>query len=342
MCALLLLAVFLYGVINTNGQCLKPDCQFVDPSGRELNCTLLKWPNCKNTVNLSNKGIEYVEIQTNTTFQSLVNLDISNNKLTHLPEHFLYNAFALKEINLSNNMLKSLPENFLRNSSKLENIRLEGNQLSFIPSSIFHRDLVNITTDCNCKIAGTLIQDKSDLCNNMTKCPSITCQTASGSSSVDDYYKKECGYLLILYIAIPIVILVLVIGGVILFVCKRKRKHSDFESKSVTDKSPAHSQPRYMTRNVDSVPTASKSNPRQDYENVVIGYMQPEQALSYEYPNKSKSQGTNSNNMMEEIYLESDVNDQPIYNNTQDVYYNYTDHGPINKEEEDVYIVPDQ
>lgn len=49
--------------------------------------------------------------------------------------------------------------------------------------------------------------------------------------------------------------------------------------------------------------------------------------------------------MEEDPYLESDVceGNQPIYSNTQGVYYNYGNHGDIgiNKEDDDVYILPD-
>lgn len=61
--------------------------------------------------------------------------------------------------------------------------------------------------------------------------------------------------------------------------------------------------------------------------------------------NKKKTEAPSKQTMEEDPYLESDVceGNQPIYSNTQGVYYNYGNHGDIgiNKEDDDVYILPD-
>ncbi|CAI9600466.1 unnamed protein product, partial [Staurois parvus] len=159
-----------------------------------------------------------------------------------------------------------------------------------------------------------------------------------------DYFTENCGsqVFLILYIVLPIVALGLIVGGVTLYLCK-KRNSADFGSKTDTEKSPSHEQPRYMARNMDIMASTSNQGPRQEYENVFIGHLQTK---PHDYSKeKCRPEAPSKQTMEEGIYLESDVNEgnQPIYSNTQGVYYNYCNQGDIgiNKEDDDVYILPD-
>ncbi|XP_018412991.1 PREDICTED: uncharacterized protein LOC108787835 [Nanorana parkeri] len=267
-----------------------------------------------------------------------------------LPEKFLSNANALEEIYLGNNNLQQLPENFLSNSSKVRVIQLEGNQLTKVPSSVFHSSLLNLSVDCTCDVASSIMQH---LNNNSTdhSLLSVTCTTSSFTSSlkkVDDFFANNCGsqILLALCIVLPIVALGLIVGRVALYLWKKNNNSTNLGNKSATEQSPSHGQPRYTTRNRDVMTSTPNQGLRQDYENVFVGHFETNKTNPHGYSKEQSRQGATSKQTMEEdIYLESDVNDgnQPIYSNTQGVYYNYCDHGGtgINKEDDDVYILPD-
>ncbi|KAM4706644.1 uncharacterized protein O3C94_020071 [Discoglossus pictus] len=352
MCALLQVTIFLCSVAMINGNCLE-SCHSVEkPSSLGTHCTVLQWSELKNcsltTLVLSKNSIEIIETSHDSTFKNITHFFMTKNNLKHLPDNFLHDAVDLLSLNLSYNKLISLPTGFLKNSSILKNLSLEGNSLSSIPSSVISPVLESLTVDCECNVARAIIDGMPEHCKNTTDCTlQVKCQKDSRWYNMSDFYQEECSETnlpLVLYIVVPIVALALIVGGIILYLCHRKKK-LNFVSKSTSDKSPAHSQPRYMTRNVDIAPNTSEElrDPRQDYENVIVGYRQSDQVKSYDYLERPKKKSVNSNDMIEEdIYLESDVNDQPIYNNTQAVYYSYTEHGPMDKEEDDVYIIPDQ
>ncbi|MEE6488274.1 hypothetical protein FKM82_015176 [Ascaphus truei] len=354
MRALQLLVLFLYYITNTNGNCVTFECSLVNlnirgtdcskPEGSELNT-------CQKISLILSNSIVNVKTSPESDFNMLTKLDISGNKLRNLPENFLSNAKELQDLNLGHNMLESLPMTFLKNSPKLKVLRLEGNSLTSIPSAIFQPQLLNLTVDCDCYMARPVMNGILQRCPNVTDCPdySFKCKLESGWSDVEDFYQEKCGMtnLLAVYIVVPIVILALVAGGVIYYLKQKNKNTADFENKGTADKSPAHVQPHYITRKVETAPTVLNQSRGlgQDYENVFIGHMQTEQPKPFHYLDGKQKQAANSNPMTEEdIYLESDVHegDQPIYNNTQGVYYSYTKPGPIIKEEEDVYIVPDQ
>ncbi|KAM4807916.1 uncharacterized protein WCC33_001119 [Rhinophrynus dorsalis] len=129
--------------------------------------------------------------------------------------------------------------------------------------------------------------------------------------------------------------------------CRKKKSTTNLQNKEISHKSPAHGQPRYTTRNMDSISTAADRfrDPKQDYENVIVGQLQPTKIKPYDHLKEEGSHHGKSNAIIEDdnIYLESDVNDQPIYSNTQALYYDYTDPtSNLNKEQDDVYILPDQ
>ncbi|XP_072261128.1 leucine-rich repeat-containing protein 25 [Pyxicephalus adspersus] len=314
-------------------------------------CEPLHWSNfesCEN-VNLSNNNI--VTIIPTSNYKLLEKLDLSHNRLAHLPEKFLSTAIALKEINLGNNILEELPENFLSNSSKLQMLKLEGNRITKIPTSVFHSSLLNLSVDCTCDLARSIVQQLNTNSTDQSK-PFVICTTSSITSKfekVEEFFARNCGSqsFLVLYIVLPTVALGVIVGGVALYLWKKNNSSANIVSKTSTEKSPSHGQPRYMTRNMDVAASTLNQNPGQNYENVFVGHFQTNKTKPHEYlTEQSRSGAPIEPTMEEDIYLESDVNegDQPIYSNTQGVYYNYCDHGNIhiNKEEDDVYILPDQ
>ncbi|XP_075061445.1 uncharacterized protein LOC142150092 isoform X2 [Mixophyes fleayi] len=336
----------LYTLGDTNEKCLKHECE----NSANQTCKL-KWSNyqkCK-ALNFSHSNIIDIVDTENVDYSLITNLDLSYNKLRNLAEGFLSNAGALKEINLGNNNLEHLPTMFLNRSFSLQVVSLEGNPLSEIPASILQSELFNLTVDCRCDVGNSL---KMYLSKNATDHSrlSINCKMSSSWSTLVEFYTKNCGMhrLLVLYIVLAIVALGFIIGGVALYMRNRKKRLAAFDNKATTDQSPAHGQPRYTSRNTDGTATTLNQGQRQDYENVFVGHLPTVEIKPYDYLEEQSGPGAHSKHRKEEdIYLESDVHegDQPIYSNTQGVYYNYTDSSQISnkyKEEDDVYILPDQ
>ncbi|XP_075706796.1 leucine-rich repeat-containing protein 25 [Rhinoderma darwinii] len=313
----------------------------------KLSGPTLIWSQFNNCVDvmLRNKSINDIEISNSSTYSKVTKLDISFNNLRVLPHGFLSTATALQEVHLQGNFLEHLPEMFLQNSSSLHVFRLEGNPLYEIPASVFHVSLVNLTVDCRCTLVSSILVH---LNGNTT---SAMCQMSSEWTNLKDFYEENCGIqYLVLYTVLPILVLGLIIGAVALYIWKRRGSSASLENKANADKSPAHGQPRYMSRNMEGTATTLSPGQRQDYENVFVGELQTTEIKPYDYLENKHEPATHSNKHRveeDDIYLESDINegDQPIYSNTQGIYYNYSDAGPMkstNKEEDDVYILPDQ
>ncbi|XP_073542492.1 leucine-rich repeat-containing protein 25 isoform X2 [Phyllobates terribilis] len=337
MCAAFMLMIFLYMAVNTKGA--SHQCNNIDG-------TTLIWSNFNNCsdVILKNKSINEIVINDQSYYGSVSKLDLSHNKIKVLPGGFLSNAIILKEVHLQNNNLEDLPEKFLKNSSKLQVLNLEGNQLSTIPASIFHDTLYNLTVDCQCNLVKDI--------NNASKYPKLNaiCKLSSGWTNPQDFYEENCRkQYMALFIVLPILVIALIAGGVALYMWKRKTSSSSLESKSAADMSPVHGQPRYMSTNMEGSATMVNPGQKQDYENVFVGYLPTTETKPYGYGKNELKPGTHSKHAAEgKIQLESDDNeaDQPIYTNTQGIYYNYSEPRLMKskgkEEEEDVYILPDQ
>ncbi|XP_056430255.1 leucine-rich repeat-containing protein 25 isoform X2 [Hyla sarda] len=336
MLAVMMLMTFLYTPSYTQeaSQC------------NTITNTILIWSqfnNCEHVM-LRNKSINHIYTNKSSHYGKLTILDISNNKLSDLPKDFLSTANALKEVHLEHNELKHLPEMFLSNSHALETVTLEGNPLSEIPASIFRETLVNLTVDCRCDLVSNVMNAL-----NYSEVVSATCKESAVLHNLKDFYDANCGnQYLALYILLPTLMLVLLVGGVALYFWKRKRTSASLESKDAADKSPAHGQSRYTSRNIESTETTFSPGNRQDYENVFVGHLTTETTPRGYLENDHRPGTHRSKHVAEEdIYLESDVNegDQPIYTNTQGLYYNYsepTHEKSRSHEEDDVYILPDQ
>ncbi|KAM3936522.1 protein GAPT [Leptodactylus fuscus] len=208
---------------------------------------------------------------------------------------------------------------------------------------VFHKIFGNLTQDCKCELVSNIMAHFND--SELSE----ECKQVSVQSRLKNIYEENCGkQYLALYIVLPIVVLVLIVGVVALYMWKRIRSSANLQNKEAADKSPAHSQ-RYISTTMEGTATASNPGPRQDYENVFVGHLQTTEAKSYGYSEKGHQASSYSSKHAaeEDIYLESDINegDQPIYTNTQGIYYNYSQPSFMkskSKEEDDVYILPDQ
>uniref|UniRef100_A0A8C5PAC4 Uncharacterized protein n=1 Tax=Leptobrachium leishanense TaxID=445787 RepID=A0A8C5PAC4_9ANUR len=349
------LLVFLYTITQAYGDCFNFNCSQMPYQEQLVQCSL-NWTTEFNEctrLNVSHKTISKIIVSPKSIFKKLQHLDMSYNKLEELPESFLKDATALVTLSLINNKLMKLPKFFLNKSEKMEILKLEGNNLMSIPSTVFQQTLRNLTVDCVCSLALSISQSVSSRCVNSSNChvQDIKCKLDSTSYTLNEFLLEKCGSikLLAIYITIPILLLCLILGIAAYFVYKRMMKSTDFESKGSPEKSPAHMQPRYITRNKDSITQASTqmSGERKDYENVMVtGPIKNCEIKPYEWLDCETQIGKSHVDVEEGIYLESDVNegDQPIYSNTQPTYYSYTEPSTINnehKEDEDVYILPD-
>ncbi|XP_073444702.1 uncharacterized protein [Dendrobates tinctorius] len=337
MCAAFMLMIFLYMAVNTKG--VSHRCTKID--GTTLTWSI--YSSCSN-VTLKNKSINDIITNGESYYGNVSELDLSYNEIKVLPDGFLSNAIKLKVVYLQNNNLESLPKTFLKDSSNLQVLSLEGNQLPTIPTSIFHDTLHNLTVDCKCD----LVNDIMEKINNASIL-NANCKLSSEWTNPLDFYEKNCRKQNVtLYIVLAILVIALIAGGVALYMWKRKTSSSSLGSKSAEDMSPVHGQPRYMSTNMEATATTVHPGQKQDYENVCVGYLPTTETKPYGYGKNEHKPGTHSKHTAEgKIHMESDAyeGDQPIYTNTQGIYYNYSESGLMDsksKEEEDVYILPDQ
>ncbi|KAG8594402.1 hypothetical protein GDO81_001189, partial [Engystomops pustulosus] len=267
MLAVFMLMIFLCTSVYTNEE----NCQFDTIKGSKLIWS--QFNNCSH-VTLKNKNISAIDTSKESNYGKLKILDISNNSLRFLPEDFLSNAIILQEVNLQANLLEGLPKMFLINSSSLQILRLEHNRLSVIPPSVFHGTLVKLTVDCRCDLISNILMH---LNTNDTEYPNLSamCQMASELTNIKDFHVEYCGkQYLMLYIVLPILVIAFIVGGTALYLWKKKRSSTDLENKDTSNKSPAHGQPRYMSRNMEGTESTLSPGHRQDYENVFIGHLQ--------------------------------------------------------------------
>ncbi|XP_029470239.1 leucine-rich repeat-containing protein 25 [Rhinatrema bivittatum] len=365
---LLCIVLILHNGSCSSGKCFNEsisNCNSIlNLSNKTQNCPTLSWSEfdrCSNVtvLLLSNNSIAEIVNDSWTPFPHLIRLDLSSNRLQHLPAGFLSQAFQLQELSLKHNNLQDLPNEFLKDSGKLKVLSLEGNPLPSISSSLFQANLTSLTVDCRCDITGSLVQVTSQQCatlnNTYSNCtnPVFRCVSSQSEwSNAQDFHNQQCqgSSLLALYICLPIVAGGILVGIAICCILKRKRAGTVFQSKEASSSmpSPSHSQPRYMARNTGGL---SQAGPCQlqpqskDYENVFVAHLQTEPAGKYECLDRQRQlPDPKSRKQMgeEDYYMECDANggDQAIYCNTESAFYNNAK--SFNVEDDDVYIMPDK
>ncbi|XP_078524354.1 leucine-rich repeat-containing protein 25 isoform X2 [Lissotriton helveticus] len=356
MMAVLILVVLIHLITYTNGNCFT-DIVCVEKlnlNNMAKNCPILDWSEFYRCVNISeliisSNNITQIEGYHKTNLKRLSHLDLSFNKLKHLPKGFLFQAKELTKLNLMNNYLLDLPEDFFNASTKLQILHLEGNPISSVPSTIIKTNLVNLTVDCRCDVTKSVVGLFSRSCQSATfnecKKGSFYCKSTNEWLDINIFYTENCysSRLLAAYIFIPLVIVGIIAVVVLIVVVRKKRKLSTFEAKSDLNASPAQAQPRYTSRNLEYLPKEGSSNskaPGKAYENVFIGQLHPPPTGQYECLDRSQ-QDTRSHSVEEDYYMQCDTNEgnHPIYGNTEQMYYNYS--GPQNQPDDDVYILPD-
>ncbi|XP_039190607.1 uncharacterized protein LOC120304286 [Crotalus tigris] len=276
-----------------------------------------------------------------TIWKQVKELDLSNNNITGLLE--LESAAKLESLFLHNNKLKSLPSDFFDKTPNLKILSLEKNQLSSLAIEDFHPCLKELRVDCRCNVAGSILHYCHNCSDSGIKCQ---CFTSERLDNVTDYYKKEChdtGYGLYIGIIIPILILLLLAILAFFVIWRKKRAPINQEKRPSNTSEGTSGQSRYISRLSPPGSTNQDMEFHKDYENVFsdqskgkVGKMKSGQAN-----HQSRKQTTAKRSPSKGKNRDSSEGHQPIYANTQELYYNYS--GKPNLEAvDDVYIIPDQ
>ncbi|XP_061457588.1 uncharacterized protein LOC133372678 [Rhineura floridana] len=241
------------------------------------------------------------------------------------------------ELDLSHNKLQSLPPGFLARAKGMKQLRLEGNPLHSVPTDTFSHCLEKLIVSCGCDVVGTIFP----YCQNCT--PNIECQcfSSQGPVNASDFYAKQCLVSGALYAAILVPILVLVLTAGLAYLLIRKKRATticqDKQGSSVSDG--AHGQPRYISHVGPQGDAARGPGHHTDYENIPVN--QPHMTKTRQGERRASKQSTNR--LSPQV---PDTNgphsDQPVYANAQDLYYNYVGSAAPAAVDEDIYIIPDQ
>lgn len=296
-----------------------------------------------NELNLSSKTISCFTNQNLSVPTNYIKLDLSNNMLDLLPEYII--SPSLTEVYLQKNNFKNLSDKFW-NHKCLQELHLEGNELSSVQGSVICNTTI-LSIDCQCDIIKSVIKHH---CQN-SKCPgNFTCSLESKpNEAIMYFYEQTCKDLNLLPLYIVLSLLV-VVALLVLAVRGIKGNSETTSTKQDAESTSPHQQPRYIS---SARPACAATNPsrespyepapqHKDYENVLIGPLHSAQRPNY----ASTVQPTPRYiaTMNEDFYLQCDVdvNDQPVYSNTDAVYYDYSAEAVPSPRDDDIYILPDQ
>ncbi|XP_044311891.1 uncharacterized protein LOC123036609 [Varanus komodoensis] len=254
-------------------------------------------------------------------------LDLSDTMLRSLPPRLLANAVALQWLSLAGNALKELPPQIFKNTPRLTSLQLPRTPLSLLPT--LGHCLGTLTVDCACGVAGSI----RHYCQNCSLETACRCASPGGLLNATDFFARRCrGPPPGVYAAavLPVVALLLV-AGLAYFLIQKRRKATFAQDKRTSPGSEgAHGQPRYIQHASPQGDAArGAAGDTSDYANIFLE--QPQGARVRHGGQHSCPPGP----------LEGE---QPVYANTQDLYYNYC--GPVGNSpealEEELYIIPDK
>jgi Leucine-rich repeat (LRR) protein len=116
-------------------------------------------------IDLSNRGIDSIDINTFKGYNKLEKLFLENNKLRKL-EYGLFNHLSnLRELWLESNFIISIDRNVFVGLNLLQKVCLNGNPISLIfPSNI--EPLCDTNPNCNIKINENCLKDTTSSKNN--------------------------------------------------------------------------------------------------------------------------------------------------------------------------------
>ncbi|XP_060089412.1 leucine-rich repeat-containing protein 25 [Heteronotia binoei] len=264
-------------------------------------------------------------------------LDLSHNHLSSLPPGFLNHTEELEHLFLQGNHLPELPPAFFEKTGRLKELRLEGNPLLSVPPSLLQLCLESLSVDCHCQVAGSI----SSYCqrNNCTRPVSCHCSSPQGLLNATDFYAQQCrGLPVAVYVAIAVSLLALLLGAAVVYIVVRRKKGAATVREKRESTTSNGAQPRYISHGGLQADPAQRKGGHADYENVFIGQAQEVRGGKHKERHSRKPPKSRSHQKAQEA--EAPPGEQPIYANTQDVYYNYV--GTPAPLDEDFYVMPDQ
>lgn len=294
-------------------------------------------------LNLSRQNISILSPENCSTLTNYIEIDLSNNQLQILPDYLI--SPNLTKVYLQHNNFKDLPDKFW-NHTCLEELQLEENPLSSIRGSVIC-NTTKLKIDCRCDITKSVIKHHC-LSSNCPK--NFRCILQSQQEeNITEFYEQTCQGLNLLPLYITFALLVAV-GLVVLAIRGIKGNSETNSSKQDADSATPQEQPRYISsaRSTSAAINLSRDSSyeptpqHKDYENVLIGPLQSEQGQNYSVTVQPAPRYTTTKN--EDFYMQCDayVTDQPVYSNTDPVYYDYSSEAATAPQDDDVYILPDQ
>ncbi|XP_013925730.1 PREDICTED: leucine-rich repeat-containing protein 25 [Thamnophis sirtalis] len=293
-----------------------------------------------------NLSIQNPYPKVNFTMWKLVKeLDLSNNNIPELSE--LESPKKLESLFLHNNKLKKLPSDFFDKTPKLKVLHLEKNQLGSLSIEVSYHCLQKLRVDCHCMVASGILDYCHHCSNQSTQCQ---CFTSGRLDNVTDYHKNSCfagtaSTRYGLYVGIIVPILILLLLAILAFLVIRRKKGATInqEKRPSSASEGTSGQSRYISRLPQPRETCQDAEFQKNYENVLneqskgkAGKMKSghgnHQNRKQAKAKRSPSEGENGG---------SSEGHQPVYANTQELYYNYGGQ-PVPEAVDDVYIIPDQ
>ncbi|XP_070787859.1 uncharacterized protein [Pituophis catenifer annectens] len=269
-------------------------------------------------------------------------LDLSDNSIATLSE--LESAKKLESLFLHKNKLKSLPSDFFDKTPNLKVLSLEKNKLGSLSIEESYRCLKELRVDCHCNVARGIVKYCHNCSDQGIKCQ---CFTSERLDNVTDYYKDKCsastGYGLYVGIIVPILILLL-LGILVFFVIRRKTGVPINQEKRISNTSEGTAgQSRYISRLPQPGNRFQDKEFHKDYENVLKDQSKGRvgKVKSGQGNHQNRKQTTTKRSPSRSENSDSAEGHQPVYANTQELYYNYTGKS-IPEAVDDVYIIPDQ
>ncbi|KAJ6664325.1 hypothetical protein lerEdw1_008544 [Lerista edwardsae] len=283
-------------------------------------------------VNVSSQNISKIQGKPS---EHLKVLDLSHNQLQELPQEFWDNIQNLEKLYLNDNKLKQFPSKF----GKLVELRLEGNELTdtSLPTKPFPKTLKSLSVDCDCELVNATIFHCTDC--------AVECRETYGTGLLNatEYHIQQCGVQKAgINISIPIVVSILallLVAGTAYFLIRRKKKGATFgqDKRASNASNVTQGQPRYLTHSGPQDLDRGTGH-HANYENVFIDQAQEARGG----PGDHQSQRQPKSRLPSSVEkANNSLAEQPIYANTQDVYYNYPGQTASQAPDEEVYIMPD-
>jgi Leucine-rich repeat (LRR) protein len=115
-------------------------------------------------IDLSERSIDSIDINTFKGYNSLEKLYLEDNKLSQLEYGLFNHLFNLRELWLQSNNIVSIHRNVFKDLNKLEKVCLSGNPISeMFPSNL--KPLCESNSNCNIKINEKCVRDiNSSIC----------------------------------------------------------------------------------------------------------------------------------------------------------------------------------